>query len=126
MIRKENKEKKWDLKYLLSAVVAMLVAISLARMIWDNLESLRRVKNLRREAEILEHRNQELESALEERESLEYVEEQARGKIGMVKEGEKVFIYPDEDKDTEEGAVSADYIEGNLCYWCEWLNAFGF
>ncbi len=125
MVRNEKSEKFLDLKYIFSTVVAFLIVVSLARMIWDNLESLRRVKNLRSEAELMEAHNQQLKSELEERKSLEYVEEQARQKIGMVKEGEKVLIYPNEKQDAGQMA-GAEYIEGDLCYWCEWLNAFGF
>ena len=124
-MNKEDKYNSLNLRYAFSVVVAVLVIISLVRMIWDNLEGLRRVKNLRNETQSLQEQNAQLKKEIEERKSLEYVEEEARRKIGMVKEGEKVFIYPDQGQvDSEENGP--DYIEGELCYWREWLNAFGF
>ena len=124
MIRDE-KSKNLDLKYFFSVVISILIIISLTRMIWDNLEGLRRVKTLRSDTQLLEEENTKLKEKIEERQSLDYVEEEARRKIGMVKEGEKVLIYPD-DPQENESTQEVTYMEGNLCYWCEWLNAFGF
>lgn len=123
-VMKEKKRKNVDLKYIFSVVFAVMVIISLVRMIWGNLEGLRRVKDLRSETQTLQERNEQLETEIEERGSLEYVEEQARRKIGMVKEGERVLIYP--EKKGNSGVENEEiYMEGDLCYWCEWLNVFG-
>lgn len=122
---KDKHRQRFNWKKIFSVVVAVLLVISLARMIWDNLEGLRRVKNLRGEIQVLEERNERLRKKIEERKSLTYVEEQARRELGMVKEGERVFIYPDREQESVE-EESQGYLEGELCYWREWLNAFGF
>ncbi len=119
--RKTN--SKVRLKHLLIVIFLLVLVVSLIRAIWGNLEGLRRVHGLRKEIAFLEERNRELHSEVEKKQSLEYVEEQARRSLGMVKEGEKVFIYPESEQ--EENILAENEGNSNLNFWREWLHVFG-
>ncbi len=115
--------KKTRLRDLFIIILLLVVIVSLSRMIWSNLEGLRRVRELRRSTALLEEQNRELRSEVERKQDLGYVEEQARRLLGMVKEGERVFIYPSSEGDYTQSSSVEDY--GDLKNWQEWLHAFG-
>ena len=105
-------------------VVALALAVfSLGRRIWKNLEGARRVSTLKDDVRYLEGENKRLKDALSERTGLEFVEKEAREKLGMVKKGEKLVVLPNQESGGEEIAV-ADTLRG-LPHWQEWLGVFG-
>ncbi|MEA2020618.1 MAG: septum formation initiator family protein [Patescibacteria group bacterium] len=119
----KKRNAKTMLKDLLIVLLLLGLMVSLVRAIWDNLESLRRVRSLQKETAFLEEQDRQLYSEIEEKQSLEYVEEQARRSLGMVKEGERVFIYPDSEQ--EEEVPEDRRGTGGLKFWREWLHVFG-
>jgi len=114
-----------NIKKGLISLFLILVSLSLVRSISKNLQRFRRVKTLRQETAELKEENEELKNKLETRSDLGYVEEQARKILGMVKEGEKVYIFPDSNKE-ESALVTGDSPEVDIYYWREWARAFGF
>ena len=106
-------------------VSLVLVFSSLGRRVWKNLEGARRVSTLRESVSYLEGENKRLEGALSERAGLEFVEKEAREKLGMVKEGEKLVVLPDENEPgMEEGGTVLDSAR-EIQYWREWVRVFG-
>jgi len=108
---------------LLLPLVLLLIAISLGRGLWKNLESAHRVEILRRELASAQKENERLKSELSEKESLEFVEKTARESLGMVKEGEKVLILPRAGSGGKKERTFGSY--GRAVCWREWLKVFG-
>lgn len=106
------------------ALILFLSALSFGRKIWKNLERARRIGNLREEFEAAKEKNRKLEEALEEVGSLEFVEKEAREKLGMVRVGEKVLILPKKEGEKEETVVLGS--SRKISYFREWVRVFGF
>lgn len=106
------------------AALSILVAISLGRRVWKNLEGMRRVSFLKNDISYLVIENERLKENLSERMSLEFVEKEAREKLGMVKEGEKVVILSEEDGGGEEERAVLGFSR-KVSYWREWAGVFG-
>jgi len=104
-------------------LLGSLALISLGRSIWGDLEGARRVGKLEEITSQLAEENKTLERELQRRQSLEFVEEEAR-RLGMVKEGERVLILPG-DGGVDEGHEQDDIAESVL-HWREWVRVFGF
>ena len=87
------------LKKLLSVtalILGLLVVVQLSRSLINMYGRGGRVKELAAEVGGLEQEKQELEREKEFRESLEFVEREARDKLRMVKEGEHILVLPGE------------------------------
>lgn len=106
------------------ALILVLSALSLGRKIWKNLEGARRIESLRKELEVAKEKNRRLGEELSEKESLEFVEKEAREKLGMVREGEKVLILPKKDERGKETATFGSSRETS--HFREWGRVFGF
>lgn len=104
-------------------LILSLVALSLGRRVWKNLESARRIEGLGRELEAAKEKNKRLKAEFAEKEGLEFVEKEAREKLGMVREGEKVLILPKKEEEKEE--ASALGYSRKIPYWREWVGVFG-
>jgi len=73
------------------------------------------------ELEVFEKINLDLKKELEEVKSLRYVEEVAREKLGMAKEGEKVVILPINTNSTNNPISTNEEIKPN---WRKWWGLF--
>ena len=101
----------------------VLVVFSLGRRVWKNLEGVRRIAALKKEISCLIEENKRLKRELERRESLEFVEREAREKLGMVREGEKMVVLP--RGEGKEGGAPAFGPSRKVSYWREWARVFG-
>ncbi|MFW6109967.1 MAG: FtsB family cell division protein [Patescibacteria group bacterium] len=108
---------------LLLLLCIVLLLMSLWRALWGSLSSLGRVRQLRKEVGLLQERNEELKSELEEKKTLHFVEEVARRDLGMVKESEQVVVVPGEDSRMKHDPVGDSAL--SLKTWKEWLFVFG-
>lgn len=104
------------------AIAGIALIVNLAK---DTLRLLRSSQQLKTAAQEVEKLEKETLSLIEKKEyyrSDEFIEEEARNKLNMVKEGEVVVILPPNVKEIL-GEVEAK-IEAPLPYWRQWLNLF--
>lgn len=71
----------------------------------------------------LETRNKELKKQLTQTQSSDFIEQQARDKLGLSKKGETLFIIP-EDKLKMVLEASQSAAEVRLPNWLGWLRVF--
>ena len=86
-----------DIKRLRSFVISVILLIFTANFVTGTVKMLQKGKRLtdaKKELESLEARKAGLEEELEYRRSSEFVEEEARNKLNMVKPGEDVYLKP--------------------------------
>lgn len=90
---------------------------TLSRSTYDLWQRDERVKEVREKRIAAEKENQELKKKLEFAQSPEFVEKQARDKLGLTKPGETVVILPPLE------ATQTAVVE-NLPNWKKWLQLF--
>ncbi len=106
-------------------LLAVLLTISLARNIIRSRAADNKIEEAKAKLEALKKENQELADKLESVNSDEYIEKQARDKLGLAKEGETVIVLPDEEEikrlapERQEGE---EYLPGPN--WKQWLKLF--
>lgn len=72
----------------------------------------------------VEVKNTELKNQLKEVASKEYIEKQARDKLGLAKEGEVVVVIPEEKIKQVLGLSKDEKNEEKLPNWLGWLRLF--
>ena len=77
---------------LIGVVIIILISIPLAKKISQRYKIDQEIKEMEREISELESRNSGLSDAISYLESNEFVEEQARLKLGLKKQGEEVAV----------------------------------
>lgn len=106
-------------------VVSIVIVINLSRSIWD---LWRRRDVLGERQEVLrrvEEENKRLQSELEYAQSPEFVEQEARNRLGLGREGEEiVLIRPITKSDQSDQSKSTDKQEENLPNWKKWWRLF--
>lgn len=104
-------------------VVVLVIAYNLVIQITTTMKSGERLSS---QAEIvykLEAKNRELKKKLTQIQSSEFIEEQARDKLGLAKPGETVIIIPEDKlKSVMGGTVSAQQLR--LPNWLGWWRVF--
>lgn len=110
----KNKEKflktKRLLSFLLLLIILIFISIPLYKKLKLNLAVNSEVSGLKSEIEEVENNNDDLRELMKYFSTSEFIEEQAREKLGYRKENEKVaIIYKQDDK--EDKAISSDKIE---------------
>lgn len=104
-------------------LISLVIAYNLLKQIAETLDSSKRLGRVVDEIKKLEVKNKELKKTLEEIKSPEFVEEQARNKLGLVKPGETMVIISDVKlKQILESSASAN--ENRLPNWLGWLKLF--
>lgn len=114
------------LKKILIVVVALIVAFiayNLINQIIHTLGASNRLSIVAERVYRLEVKNKELKNRLLEIKSLQFIEEQARNKLGLVKPGETVIIIPD-SKIKEILGSTESAKEAMLPNWLGWWRVF--
>ena len=104
-------------------IIILLIAYNLLVQIIDAVKSQER---LSKQAEIvskLEIKNKQLQSKLYEIQSPEFIEEEARNKLGLGRAGETLVIIPEEKLKSVIGA-SSSASEVRFPNWLGWLKVF--
>lgn len=107
-------------------VVATLVLIVAYNLIIQIADAVRSQERLSAQAETvykLEAKNRELKNKLSQIQSTEFIEEQARNKLGLSKEGETLVIIPEDILKLVMGVSSSAQIS-RLPNWLGWLKLF--
>lgn len=106
-------------------VGALVLSGVLLRGIWAVSSVRDRVDSARQEVEKLEARRIELKRRVEEASSGAFVEEVARDKLGLAKEGETVVVLPDEEfLKTLSPSLDAEEAEPEKPNWQKWIEKF--
>ncbi len=82
--------------FLLATVVVVIISYNLMGQIFSALKSSDRLTQALDELYKLEVKNKQLKKELEQVKSPQFLEKQARNKLGLAKEGETVVIIPQE------------------------------
>ncbi len=106
-----------------ATLVIILVSYNLIGQIFDALKVGDRLEESAERLHTLEIKNQELKKKLLEVKSPEFIEKQARDKLGLAKEGETIVVIPQEKIDAILGA-SKKLEELRLPNWQGWLKLF--
>ena len=80
------------IKYIGLTALFLLATVNFARTTLDVLESSQRLDEVRDDVAMLEEEKTTLEKELEYKKSVEFVEREARNKLGFVRPGEQVFV----------------------------------
>ncbi len=108
---------------LLVGVVVVALAWSLIGQIMTTVKSGDRLQEDADKLHSLEIKNNELKAKLEEVKKPSFVEQQARDKLGLSREGETIVIIPD-DKLNQVLGVAKNKEEIRLPNWQGWLKLF--
>lgn len=85
-------------------ILAVYLIFHLSRSIWATYRRTDRLAELRQEITQLEKEKERLLRQREYRQTEAYVEEEARNRLNMVKEGERIVILPETPNDADNGA----------------------
>jgi len=94
-------------------------SISLSRQIWTLWQQKDRLAVSQKNYEEAKGENEKLKSELEYKQSDKFLEEEARNKLNMAKEGEEIVILP---KDAQESQQEEKKEPKKLANWQKWLN----
>lgn len=103
--------------------MVLSLSYNLFRQILNTLGSSDRLNYLIEEVQRLEAKNKDLKQKLEQTKSIGFIEEQARNKLGLGKEGETLVIIA-ENKFKEILGASKSAVEARLPNWQGWLRLF--
>ncbi|MEK7617083.1 MAG: septum formation initiator family protein [Patescibacteria group bacterium] len=103
-------------------LVVGFISFNLIKQITDTLNVSERLNQAADRVFISEVKNKELKKRLSEIKSPEFVEEIARNKLGLGKEGETLVIIPDKKIKEILGVTSSS--EPRLPNWLGWLRVF--
>ncbi len=104
-------------------VVVVILAYGLITQIWSAFGAERRLSYEFEKLSKLQIKNQELKKTLAQAKSPEFIEAQARDKLGLAKDGETIFIVPKEKIEQILG-LSKKVEEIKLPNWQGWLRVF--
>lgn len=82
------------IKYLVLSAVFLIAAYNLTRTTIEILQSSKRLDDLKDEVSMLESKKDLLKQEVSYKQTDDYIEEQARNALNLVKPGEKVYVVP--------------------------------
>lgn len=103
-------------------LVVTFIAFNLINQIISTLSVSDRLSRALESVHKAEIKNKELKKKLLEIKSPEFLEEEARNKLGLAKEGETIVIIPDEK--IKEVLGTTESAEPRLPNWLGWLRVF--
>lgn len=98
--------------------------VGAGRTVIKTLESRERLKLLKSEVESLRQEMLALEGEWEYKKSEEFLEKEARDKLSMVKEGEKIVILPEKFKVLGEQTQEEKKSQADIPAWKQWWDLF--
>jgi len=109
--------------YGVAILIVLFITYNLVRQITQAVKSGERLSEATEEVFKLQLKNKELKKKLSQIQSADYIEQQARDKLGLSKKGETVVIIPEDKlKLVLEASQSAQIIR--LPNWLGWLKVF--
>lgn len=108
---------------IIASIIVLFIAYNLINQIVGALRSGDRLSEATEDLYRLEIQNKELKKRLTEIKSINFIEQQARDKLGLAREGEIVVIIPEEVWGRVLG-MSQKPEEIKLPNWLGWLKVF--
>jgi cell division protein FtsB len=105
-------------------IFSLYLIVSLSREIVDLIKKEKIIEEEQLKLEKLEVGTQVLREQLDYVQSEEFVEKEAREKLGMSKEGETIVILPEDFEEMVEASHKKNEPE-ELPNWKKWLSLFG-
>lgn len=118
-------KSKWFL--MLSIVVIAYFFWALGKMAWQNYQVNQQIKKLEDEVVQIENDNQKLSDLISYFQTETFKEQEAREKLGLVLPGEKVLVFPGNDKNTNNDiieTITKDDEEDNQPNYKKWWSFF--
>ncbi|OGC51814.1 hypothetical protein A2W32_02125 [candidate division WWE3 bacterium RBG_16_37_10] len=81
-----------QLKYIVLSLLFILAAVNFTRTTLNTLQSSKRLEDLQNEVSVLETEKVGLEQDIAYKKTTDFIEEQARDAINLIKPGEKVYV----------------------------------
>ncbi len=108
--------------YLLILIISLFIINNLIRSIFSLWQKHDLIGEAQKELQQEKNENQKLQDQLDRVKRTEFVEEEARNKLFMVKPGEKVVIMGNTPSDSEQKKSSPKEIV--IPIWQQWWNLF--
>lgn len=108
---------------ILAILIAILVSVNLIGQIFEATKSSDRLSQEAEELYKLQEENKQLKKRLSETQSEQFLEEQARNKLGLVKKGETLVVIAEEKIREVLGATQSAQ-ELRLPNWLGWWRIF--
>lgn len=109
MIRKEKTKKSFwqrilysQLVIIIGIIIIVLFSVGISKKMYRQHQINNEIAELKKETEKLEKNNQELYSLIDYLKSNDFLESEARTKLGLMKDGEKVSVISDNIKTVVE------------------------
>ena len=112
------------MRRVISLLVIFILMISILVLVKNVLDSYNTVQGLNEvstDEKELKEQKAELEKELEDRKSKDFIESEARDKLGLSKKGETIYV-PESDISEEES--SQETLDRDLTNWELWLEIF--
>lgn len=108
--------------FFLIVIGSLLIINNLVQSIYSLWQKQYLVLNTRRQLDREKEANQKLKAQLVQVTQTDFVEQEARNKLFLVKPGEQVVVVPQESKKTSSAATSGPVI--HKPNWQQWLDLF--
>lgn len=105
-------------------IVVIVISYYLITQIFSAFKASDRLTEAVDKVHLLEIKNKELKQQLKDVTSLEFIEKEARDKLGLVKEGETIVVIPDERIAKILGLSDQIPQQARLPNWKGWLKLF--
>lgn len=87
-------------KFIVLSILLTLATINFTRTAFEILENSKRLETLSQEVKVLEDQKAQLQSEVDYKRTDAYIEEKARNELSLIKPGEKVYIMPEDLRDS--------------------------
>lgn len=110
-------------------LIGLYLIVSFSRDLWKLVQKEGQIQKADLRLEKLEDQNQELEKKAQEVQMPEFIEKEAREKLGLAKEGETVVILPENFEQALRQAqgkleLSSENASDDLPNWQKWWKLF--
>jgi len=119
MMERSNMKVKNKLVYWGAVIVLGVFTVRLGRNVWKLWKAGERIKDAESGVRSQELENQELQKRLAEVQSPEFIEREAREKLGLGKEGETIIVLPPQNEKS-----NTQYSISNEPNWKKWWNLY--
>ena len=101
--------------------ILLFSIVALTKNIWDSYRRVSDLNEIREEEKSLVQGTEQLKKELEHRKSKNFIEEEARNKLGLSKPGESIYVVETEPNDSVEDVQAQEEERSN---WQHWLKIF--
>lgn len=102
-------------------VSLLFTASALTKNIWDSYKKVQSLEEIRKKEQSLRKETKDLKKELEDRKSSDFVEREARNKLGLSRPGESIYVV---EQETADEAPVEENENTNLSNWQLWLKVF--